>query len=182
MTHLHFDHCGGGVKIGSDGNPELTFPNARYWSNQDHWKWAVEPNPRERASFLKENIMPIEHSGQLNFIDLNEPSPIGQFDIFAADGHTEKQMIPLIKYKDKTIAFMADLLPSAAHIRMPYVMGYDVRPLQTMVEKKEFFEQALDGDYYLFLEHDPVNEVCSLKRTEKGIELDETYDLKEVTS
>lgn len=180
MTHLHFDHCGGGVnKVGED-KYKLTFPNATYWSNESHWNWALTPNPRERASFLKENIVPIQESGNLKFIDPGTDSPFPQFDIFFADGHTEKQMIPLIKYQDKTVAFMADLLPSAAHIRLPYVMAYDVRPLQTMVEKKEFLTMAEKEDFFLFLEHDPLNEVCTLKPTERGIALNNTFSLKHI--
>lgn len=180
LTHLHFDHCGGGVKNGAAGIPELTFPQARYWTNKDHWEWAIEPNPREKASFLKENLLPMEESGHLNYVPLKGSTPFSQFDIITADGHTDKQMIPKIKYKDHTIVFMADLLPSTGHIPLPYVMAYDVRPLQTMTEKEMFLKEAADNGYILFLEHDPVNECCTVKNTEKGVRLDRTFSLKEI--
>ncbi|OEK00767.1 MBL fold metallo-hydrolase [Roseivirga sp. 4D4] len=182
LTHLHFDHCGGGVDYVGDNKErlELHFPNAKYWSNQDHWKWATEPNARERASFLKENILPMQDSGQLEFVDLQGASPFSQFDIHTVDGHTDKQMLPKIKYKDQTIVFMADLLPSVGHIPLPYVMGYDTRPLITLQEKKAFLEEAADNEYVLFLEHDAVNECCTVKRTERGVKLDRTFPLKEI--
>lgn len=182
LTHLHFDHCGGGVDyVGNDPDKlELHFPNAKYWSNQDHWKWATQPNPREKASFLKENIIPMQESGNLHFVPTHGSSPFHQFDIMMADGHTDKQMIPKIKYKDHTIVFMADLLPSVGHIPLPYVMGYDTRPLLTLKEKEEFLNEAADNGYVLFLEHDPVNECCTVKRTEKGVRLDRTFPLKEI--
>jgi len=179
LTHLHFDHCGGGVKYAGD-KLALTFANAKYWSNADHWKWATIPNPREKASFLKENILPMEQSGHLSFIDLNSASPFSQFDIFAVSGHTDKMMIPKIKYKDKIICYMADLLPSVGHIPLPYVMGYDTRPLITLAEKEEFLNEAADNRYILFLEHDPINECCTVKRTEKGVRLDQTFKLSEI--
>ncbi|MHC2991253.1 beta-lactamase [Pontibacter sp. HJ8] len=181
LTHLHFDHCGGGVKYkNSEGALELVFPNATYWSNADHWKWATEPNPREKASFLKENILPMQESGHLKFIDPNQPSPFSQFDIFYADGHTDKMMVPIIPYKGKKVAFMADLLPSAGHVPLPYVMGYDTRPLLTMDEKARFLQTAADEDYVLYLEHDPTNECCSVQQTEKGIRLEKTFSLSEL--
>lgn len=182
LTHLHFDHCGGGVDYVGDNKErlELHFPNAKYWSNQDHWKWATQPNAREKASFLKENILPMQESGHLHFVPLNGVSPFDQFDIFTADGHTDKQMIPKIKYKDKTIVFMADLLPSVGHIPLPYVMGYDTRPLLTLDEKKSFLDEAADNEYILFLEHDSEHECCTVKHTEKGVRLDQTFSLKEV--
>jgi glyoxylase-like metal-dependent hydrolase (beta-lactamase superfamily II) len=179
LTHLHFDHCGGGV-INNGGKLALAFPNAPYWSNADHWKWATEPNAREKASFIKDNIFPMQESGHLTFIDLNEPSPFKQFDIFPASGHTEKMMIPKIKYKDKIICFMADLLPSVGHIPLPYVMGYDTRPLLTLEEKGKFLDDAADHQYILFLEHDPIHECCTVKRTEKGVRLDQTFKLNEI--
>lgn len=179
LTHLHFDHCGGSI-IREGEKLVPNFKNARYWSNKSHWEWATNPNPREKASFLKENIMPIQESGQLNFIDLHGASPFENMGIYFVDGHTEKQMLPVIKYKDKTIVFMADLLPSTAHIPMPYVMAYDVRPLVTMQEKGDFLKKALEDDYILFFEHDPVNECCVLKDTEKGIRASNTFKLKEV--
>jgi glyoxylase-like metal-dependent hydrolase (beta-lactamase superfamily II) len=179
LTHLHFDHCGGGIsRVGE--KLELTFPNARYWSNEDHWLWATQPNAREKASFLKENILPMQESGQLNFVDAKEASPFPQMDIFFASGHTDRMMIPKIKYKDKTICFMADLLPSSHHVPLPYVMGYDTRPLLTMQEKEAFLMEAASNNYILFLEHDPVHECCTVKQTERGIRLDQTFALKEI--
>jgi glyoxylase-like metal-dependent hydrolase (beta-lactamase superfamily II) len=179
LTHLHFDHCGGGVKrVGEE--LELTFPNARYWSNEDHWRWATQPNAREKASFLRENILPMQESGQLNFVDVKEASPFSQMDIFFASGHTDRMMIPKIKYKDKTICFMADLLPSSHHVPLPYVMGYDTRPLLTMQEKEAFLMEAASNNYILFLEHDPVHECCTVKQTERGVRLDQTFALKEI--
>lgn len=184
LTHLHFDHCGGGVDyVGADNKKlALHFPNAKYWSNADHWKWATEPNAREKASFLKENILPIQESGQLAFVPLDGTSPFNAFDIFTVDGHTDKQMIPKIRYKDKTLVFVADLLPSVGHIPLPYVMGYDTRPLQTLEEKAVFLKEAADHGYILFLEHDPINECCTVKHTEKGVRLDRTFTLKEALS
>jgi len=181
LTHLHFDHCGGGVKYKNDGNAlELVFPNATYWSNADHWEWATKPNAREKASFLKENILPMQESGHLQFVNAAAPSPFPQFDIFYANGHTDKMMIPLIPYKGKTVAFMADLLPSAGHIPLPYVMGYDTRPLLTLDEKAGFLAKAADEQYVLFLEHDAVNECCIVQQTEKGVRLGSTFQLSEV--
>lgn len=179
LSHLHFDHCGGSVKRNGE-RLELTFPNARYWSNKAHWKWATVPNPREKASFLKENILPIEESGQLQFAELDKPSPIPSFDIVYVSGHTDNMMLPKIKYKDKVICYMADLVPTVGHIPLPYVMGYDTRPLITMEEKKAFLDEAADNGYILFFEHDPVNECCTVKRTEKGVRLDRTFPLKEI--
>ncbi|MEC7755842.1 MAG: MBL fold metallo-hydrolase [Bacteroidota bacterium] len=182
LTHLHFDHCGGGVDyVGNDREKlELHFPNAKYWSNQDHWKWATQPNAREKASFLKENIIPMQESGHLHFVPLNGRAAFQQFEVLTVDGHTDKQMIPKIKYKDHTIVFMADLLPSVGHIPLPYVMGYDTRPLLTLDEKEKFLNEAADQGYILFLEHDPVNECCTVKHTEKGVRLDKTFSLKEI--
>lgn len=179
LSHLHFDHCGGSVK--KDGEKlSATFPNATYWSNADHWKWATQPNAREKASFLKENILPIQESGHLNFVETSKPSPFSQFEIFYASGHTDKMMIPKIKYKDKIICFVADLLPSTGHIPLPYVMGYDTRPLITLDEKEKFLKEAAANDYILFFEHDSVNECCMVKETEKGVRLDKTFALKEI--
>jgi glyoxylase-like metal-dependent hydrolase (beta-lactamase superfamily II) len=179
LTHLHFDHCGGGVsRVGQ--KLELTFPNARYWSNEDHWLWATQPNAREKASFLRENILPMQESGQLKFVGEKDLSPFPQMDIFFASGHTDRMMIPKIKYKDKTICFMADLLPSSHHVPLPYVMGYDTRPLLTMQEKEAFLMEAASNNYILFLEHDPVHECCTVKQTERGVRLDQTFALKEI--
>ena len=182
LTHLHFDHCGGAVHWKNNERTILEpyFKNAIYWSNKEHWKWAIQPNPRERASFLKENISPIQESGQLKFIERNEQfsrSVFPNIDVFFADGHTESQMIPIIKYKGKSIAFMADLLPSVGHIPLPYVMGYDTRPLKTLNEKSFFLNFAFENDYLLFLEHDPINESCKLKKSDKGIQLDTTHNI-----
>lgn len=176
MTHLHFDHCGGGVRIQND-RATLTFRNARYWTNAHHWKWATQPNAREKASFLKENLLPIEQSGQLNFIDITAASPLKQFEILYMSGHTDKMMLPKIQYKGRTVVYMADLLPSVGHIPLPYVMGYDTRPLITLEEKEKFLNEAVDHEYVLFFEHDPQFECCTLQRTEKGIRMKETFPL-----
>ncbi|WP_179344588.1 MBL fold metallo-hydrolase [Winogradskyella ursingii] len=180
MTHLHFDHCGGSIQFNKDKTGyEPAFKNAKFWSNKDHWKWATEPNRREKASFLEENILPMEESGQLYFTQLpdghlQKNSELG-FDIFYANGHTDKQMIPMINYKGKTICFMADLLPTAGHLPIPFVMGYDTRPLLTLDEKELFLDMAAKNDYYLFLEHDAHNEIITVEHTEKGVRLKETF-------
>ncbi len=180
MTHLHFDHCGGSIQWNKDKTGyEPAFKNAHFWSNKDHWKWATQPNRREVASFLKENIIPMEESGQLKFTSVPENhilknSELG-FDIFYANGHTDKQMIPMIQYKGNTICFMADLLPTAGHLPLPFVMGYDTRPLLTLDEKEIFLNLAADNNYHLFLEHDAHNEIITVKHTEKGVRLNETY-------
>ena len=185
MAHLHFDHCGGSVQWNKDRTGyEPAFKNAHFWSNKDHWKWATQPNNREKASFLKENIIPMEESGQLKFTslpenDLLKNSELG-FDIFFADGHTDKQMIPLITYKDKTIAFMADLLPTAGHLPIPFVMGYDTRPLLTLTEKEKFLNLAADKNFYLFLEHDAHNEIITVEHTEKGVRLKDVFTPKDI--
>ncbi|MBC5991633.1 MBL fold metallo-hydrolase [Pontibacter cellulosilyticus] len=181
LTHLHFDHCGGGVKYKrTDGSLELAFPNATYWSNADHWEWATKPNAREKASFLKENILPMQESGHLKFVDPSAASPFSHFEIFYADGHTDMMMIPIIPYKGKKVAFMADLLPSAGHIPLPYVMGYDTRPLLTLEEKAAFLNMAAAEDLVLYFEHDPVNECCTVQQTDKGVRLKDTFSLKEL--
>ncbi|WP_346883478.1 MBL fold metallo-hydrolase [uncultured Algibacter sp.] len=185
MTHLHFDHCGGSVNWNKDKTGyETAFKNAHYWSNKNHWQWATQPNRREKASFLSENIIPIEESGQLKFTSLPEGdtlknAPLG-FDIFFANGHTEKQMIPLINYKGKTIAFMADLLPTVGHLPIPFVMAYDTRPLLTLDEKEKFLNTAAEQNYYLFLEHDAHNEIITVKQTEKGVRLKDTYTTQDI--
>ena len=185
MTHLHFDHCGGSIQWNKDRTSyEPAFKNARFWSNQDHWKWATHPNNREKASFLKENILPMEKSGKLMFTSIPKGnillnSELG-FDIFFANGHTDKQMIPLIHYKDKTIAFMADLLPTIGHLPIPFIMGYDTRPLLTLDEKKSFLNTAADKNYYLFLEHDAHNELITVQHTEKGVRLNNIYTCNEI--
>ena len=180
LTHLHFDHCGGGIKYGSHGQYELSFPRATYWSNSSHWEWATKPNPREKASFLEENILPMQDHGVLKFVDLEKKSLFEGFDFITVDGHTDKQMLPKMKYKGRTVVFMADLLPSEGHIPLPYVMGYDTRPLITLQEKQAFLEEAAREEYVLFLEHDPVNECCTVKMTEKGVRLDQTFRLDEL--
>ena len=175
FTHLHFDHCGGAIVRNKKGFYEPAFKNARFWSHKDHWQWATTPNVREKASFLPENILPIEESGQLNLLD-DSKTPLG-FDVLLMDGHTEKQMLPKIEYKGKTIVFAADLIPTAGHLPVPYVMGYDTRPLLSLKEKESFLAEAVEKDYFLFLEHDAHNEVISLKRTEKGVRLAESFTL-----
>jgi len=185
LTHLHFDHCGGSIQFNKDKTGyESAFKNAKFWSNINHWQWAIEPNPREKASFLKENINPIKDSGQLEFINLSNESYIKNselnFDILCVDGHTEKQMIPHIKYKGQTLVFMADLLPTVGHIPLPYVMGYDTRPLLTLDEKHAFLKTAVDNNFMLFLEHDAHNEICTVKQTEKGVRLDKTFTFNEI--
>ena len=185
LTHLHFDHCGGSImREGEKLVP--AFKNARYWSNRQHWQWAVAPNDREKASFLKENILPIEASGQLQWIDL--PARGGDGGLQAApfhpcvsmriaNGHTDAMMLPQVRYNNKTVVFMADLLPSAGHIPLPYVMAYDMFPLTTLKEKKAFLTEALEGDYILFFEHDPVHECCTLQQTDKGIRPKDFFDI-----
>ncbi|MCR4032591.1 MULTISPECIES: MBL fold metallo-hydrolase [Flavobacterium] len=185
MTHLHFDHCGGSVQWNSDKTGyEPAFKNAKFWTNENHWEWATKPNAREKASFLSENILPMQESGQLNFAERPE-SDFGfskelNFDIYYVDGHTEKQMIPYIKYQDKTIVFCADLLATAGHIPLPYVMGYDTRPLLTMPEKSKFLNAAADQNHYLFLEHDAHNQIITVEHTEKGVRLKEVFTCEEI--
>lgn len=180
LTHLHFDHCGGGVSYGSHGQYEMTFPRATYWSNKEHWNWATVPNPREKASFLEENIIPMQEIGHLKYLDLHQKTLFPGFDFLTVDGHTDKQMLPKIQYKGRTVVFVADLLASAAHIPIPYVMGYDTRPLLTMDEKARFLEEAAREEWILFFEHDPVHECCTVKMTEKGVRLDQTFKLNEI--
>jgi len=185
LTHLHFDHCGGAVDWNKDKTGYIpAFKNAKYWTNQNHWQWATQPNDREKASFLSENILPLQQAEQLYFVnqegtDLQTNSELG-FGIFFADGHTEKQMIPIIKYGEKTIVYVADLLPTAGHIPLPYVMGYDTRPLLTLTEKQKFLNIATEQNFYLVLEHDTQNQVITLQHTEKGIRLKESLTCAEV--
>ena len=180
LTHLHLDHCGGCIQY-DDSRENLlpAFPNATYWSNEKHWNWAINPNPREKASFLKENILPIQESGQLKFLAEGE-SLHPNIEVLRVDGHTESQMLPLIRIDGKMVAFMGDLIPSVGHIPLPYVMGYDIRPLLTFEEKAKFLERAVDENFFLFFEHDPLIELCSLVQTEKGIRLKETLKLEDV--
>ena len=186
LTHLHFDHCGGTIR--RDGDRLVpNFKNATVWSNEEHWQWATHPNDREKASFLKENILPIQENGQLKFIPIpNRENPLRQLgsanftdsiSIRIADGHTRAMMLPQIQYKDRTIVFMADLLPSQGHIPLPYVMGYDMFPMTTLGEKKTFLEEAVDNNYILFFEHDPKVECCTLQRTDKGIRPKDFFSL-----
>lgn len=184
LTHLHFDHCGGSIEWNAEKNGfRPAFSNANFYSNERHWKWATEPNPREKASFLKENIQPIRESGQLKMIERSGDFTTNVFehvDVLFVDGHTDSMMIPHIKYKGKTIVFMADLLPSVGHIPLPYVMGYDTRPLITLSEKEKFLNKAAQEEYILFFEHDSVNECCTLQQTEKGVRLKETFRFEEI--
>jgi len=184
MTHLHFDHCGGSVIWNKDKTGyEVAFKNAKFWTNENHWEWATKPNTREKASFLSENILPMQESGQLNFIK----RPNGDFgscdlgfEIFYVDGHTEKMMIPHIKYQDKTIVFCADLIPTAGHLPLPYVMGYDTRPLLTMPEKSKFLTSAAENNYFLWLEHDAHNPIITVEMTEKGVRLKERFEIQDI--
>lgn len=185
MTHLHFDHCGGSVNWNAAKTGyEVAFKNAKFWTNDNHWEWATKPNSREKASFLHENIMPMQESGQLHFIkrpegDFLQESELG-FGIFFADGHTEKQMIPHINYNGKTIVFCGDLLATAGHIPVPYVMGYDTRPLLTMDEKTKFMNAAAENKYYLFLEHDAHNQIITVEKTEKGVRLKDVFSCQDI--
>jgi glyoxylase-like metal-dependent hydrolase (beta-lactamase superfamily II) len=181
LTHLHFDHCGGSIKREGD-KLVPAFKNATFWSNENHWKWATQPNERERASFLKENILPIQESGQLKFAPVEENASLitDKLTLKFVSGHTDAMMLPMIQYQNKTIVFAADLLPSVAHIPMPYVMAYDMFPLTTLNEKRSFLKEALQKDYILFFEHDPVIECCTLQSTEKGIREKETFKLEEI--
>lgn len=199
LTHLHFDHCGG--SINREGDKLVpAFKNATYWSNEEHWEWAVNPNDREKASFLKENILPIKESGQLKFVEhwfnrsstkegwhmtitglIPSVSFLENIDIRYANGHTKDMMLPQLKYKGKTIVYMADLLPSQGHIPIPYVMAYDMFPLMTLNEKKSFLTEAVENDYILFFEHDPKYECCNLQHTERGIRPKDFFKLEEIS-
>ena len=185
MTHLHFDHCGGSVNWNKDKTGyEVAFKNAKFWTNENHWEWATKPNNREKASFLYENIIPMQESGQLNFIkkpegDFLEKSEL-DFGIFYVDGHTEKMMLPHIQYQDKTIVFCADLIPTVGHLPLPYVMGYDTRPLLTMPEKSKFLNAAADNNYYLVLEHDAHNQIITVEKTEKGVRLKDVFKCEDI--
>lgn len=187
LTHLHFDHCGGSI-IRENDQLITAFKNAVYWSNKDHWQWATQPNDREKASFLKENILPIAESGHLKFIDtpsstleqsgkLPDTAFNENISLRFVNGHTGMMMLPQIKYKEKTIVYLADLMPSVNHLPIPYVMAYDMFPLTTLNEKKSFLKEAVENDYILFFEHDAVNECCTLQQTEKGIRQKDVFDL-----
>ena len=180
LTHLHFDHCGGGIKREGD-HLVPTFENADYWSNKDHWQWATVPNPREKASFLSDNILPMQESGHLKFVSVVNPGSTElPFEIIFVDGHTDKMMLPKVNYKGRTIVFMADLLPSVGHIPLPYVMAYDTRPLLTMEEKSCFLNEAADNNYILVFQHDPVNECCTVSKTDRGVKVDEIFRFNEI--
>jgi glyoxylase-like metal-dependent hydrolase (beta-lactamase superfamily II) len=184
MTHLHFDHCGGSVQWNKDRTGfQPAFKNAKFWTNQEQWDWAINPNDREKASFLKENLLPMQESGQLHFLDRSEKRHFYKelnFEVLFVDGHTDKQMIPIINHKNHKLVFAADLLPTAGHVPLAFVMGYDTRPLLTLQEKKAFLSEAADKNYYLFLEHDAHNEVIDLKHTEKGVRHNNTYKFREL--
>ena len=190
LTHLHFDHCGGSIVYEGD-KLMPAFKNATYWSNEEHWEWATKPNDREKASFLKENILPIQESGQLKFIetpnvdwDASKPLPEQSFttnvSVRFVEGHTAAMMLPQIKYKNKILVYMADLLPGAGHIPMPYIMAYDMFPLTTLHEKKSFLREAVANNYVLFFEHDPKIECCDLQKTEKGVRMNNSFKLSEI--
>lgn len=181
LTHLHFDHCGGSIRYNADRTKlEPAFRNAKYYCNAKHWEWATHPNAREKASFLKENILPIKESGQLEFIDTTSQL-IDGLSFLEVNGHTEAMMLPVIRHKEQTIAYMADLIPSAAHIPIPYVMGYDMRPLETLKEKETILRTAVEHNWTLFLEHDPVTECVTLENTEKGVRKKDSFKLSELT-
>ncbi len=185
MTHLHFDHCGGSVNWNANKTDyEVAFKNAKFWTNDNHWDWATKPNAREKASFLSENILPMQESGQLNFIKRPNGdfgfSEEMNFGIYYVDGHTEKMMIPHIQYQDKTIVFCADLIPTAGHLPLPYVMGYDTRPLLTMPEKSKFLTSAAENNHFLWLEHDAHNPIITVEMTEKGVRLKERFEIQDI--
>ena len=180
LSHLHFDHCGGAIRKDASGKFYPTFKNATYWSNANHWEWATKPNAREKASFLRENILPIQESGQLEFLESGSTAINPAITLKTVSGHTESMFIPHIKVGEKTLVYCADLLPSLAHIPVPYVMAYDTRPLLTLDEKKRFLDDAAVSNYYLFFEHDKANECCSLKATEKGVREDAVFKLSEL--
>tara|TARA_S200000501_G_scaffold169890_1_gene160051 strand:- start:35 stop:895 length:861 start_codon:yes stop_codon:yes gene_type:complete len=180
LTHLHFDHCGGAINRDNSGLLKPAFKNACFWVHEDHWNWATKPNSRESASFLKENIIPIEESGQLKFVNgegpILEETPF-PFSIYLVNGHTDKQMLPIFSYKSHRVIYAADLIPTVGHLPIPYIMGYDTRPLLTLDEKSDFLIDASQKKTLLFLEHDPYHELISLKQTEKGVRMDESFTL-----
>ncbi len=179
LTHLHFDHCGGAVQKRPNGDLELTFPNAIHWSEENHWKWATDPNPRERASFLKENILPIKESGMLKFVN-DDTEIIPELWFAIADGHTHGMLIPHLEIGEETLVFMADLLPSPTHIPLAWVMGYDIDPLQTIREKEAFLAEAAENNFILFYEHDPVIECSRVVQTEKGFRASDMLSLADI--
>ena len=180
LTHLHFDHCGGSIER-RDGRLVPAFKNAVYWSNERHWEWATQPNEREKASFLKENILPIKESGQLKMIEAVEGIAFTEnIAVRFVHGHTDAMMLPQISYKNQVIIFMADLLPAIAHLPIPYIMAYDMFPLTSLQEKKSFLKEAITNNYILFFEHDPLVECCNLRETEKGIRQKDVFKLEEI--
>lgn len=170
LTHLHFDHCGGAVCKDEKGQIHLTFPNATYWSNKKQWEWALDPNPREAASFLKENLLPLQEAKQLKFIDIDQDDVewIEGIKLRPVYGHTEAMMLPIIPYKGTKLIYCADLLPSSMHLGLPYVMSYDLRPLTTIAEKNRLLLEALENNYYLFYEHDPRFAISQVILNEKN--------------
>ena len=182
LTHLHFDHCGGAINMNAKGQLQLTFPNATYWSNELHYNWAFEPNPRERASFLKENFTLLKEESKLQMLDIEQNVQwMEDFTVRFAYGHTEAMMLPVLNYKGRELIYCADLIASSYHIGLPYVMGYDIRPLETMQEKKALLEDAVEKNQILFFEHDPVVECATVKKNDRGrIVLDETFKLADI--
>ena len=177
FTHLHFDHCGGAI-IRKGNRLIPRFKNANFWVNKDHWEWANSPNSREKASFLPDNILPLKESGKLNFIDANEKT-LG-FDILTVNGHTEKMMLPVVEFKSRTIVFVSDLIPTSGHVRVPFIMGYDTRPLQTLREKESFLEKAAMDNFLLFLQHDVNNEIIDIKKENNKFKLNKTFKLEDI--
>ncbi|MBD2701201.1 MBL fold metallo-hydrolase [Spirosoma sp. BT702] len=178
LTHLHFDHVGGAVKRSNEALLPV-FANATYWVHPAHWQWAVNPNPREKASFLRENILPLQESGQLTFLT-EKPFPFADIELLYVDGHTEKMALPIFHINGRTVAYMADLIPSSGHIPLPYIMSYDMRPLLTMEEKTQVLQKAAAENWILVFEHDPVVEAATVEMTERGARLKETGKLKEL--
>jgi glyoxylase-like metal-dependent hydrolase (beta-lactamase superfamily II) len=184
LTHLHFDHCGGAVSF-IDEKLVPTFPNATYWSNENHWNWAIHPNAREKASFLKENFVPIQEHGQLKFIEEitgQKTRFSDNIEILFVHGHTKSMMLPLVHFNGKKICYMADLIPSSLHIPLPYVMGYDMFPMTTLIEKENYLEEALKEEHILFFEHDPISECCTIEKTEKGYKRKDCFNLDTLTT
>ena len=177
FTHLHFDHCGGAI-IRKGNRLIPRFENANFWVNKGHWEWANSPNSREKASFLPDNILPLKESGKLNFIDANE-KPLG-FDILTVNGHTEKMMLPVLEFKSRTIVFVSDLIPTSGHVRVPFIMGYDTRPLETLREKESFLEKAAKDKFLLFLQHDVKNEIIDIKKENNKFKLNKTFKLENI--
>ncbi len=181
LTHLHFDHCGGSISWNADRTAyQTTFPNATYWIGEEHWNEALKPNPREKASFIKENILPIQESGQLKLVNPGDRI-YENMDLRFSKGHTQGMMHPVISYKGHQVIYLADMIPTQAHIPVPYIMGYDVRPLDTMNEKSAVLQEAAANDkMILYFEHDPTDEACVVEQTEKGIRKKESVLINEI--